>query len=147
MGKLNSLPQKIAERRIYRPLMIIPGDVAVGRMLGLEQVGSNEIPLRKLAAIVDSRLFSPFFLFLSNVVQDYLQHGYQEEGELWKYIEKIATMDLHESELKVAMKYVPKRVIVSATPYKQLYKDPGLVVRVGHAVKQIDELNHQTSHR
>ena len=138
--KRNSLSQKIAERRIYRPLMIIPGDVAVKRMLGLDHVESNEIPLRKLAAIVDSKLFSPFFLFLSNVVQAYLQHGFEEEEILWKYIENIASEGRPESDLKVAMDFVPKRVIVSATPYKQLYKDPALVVRVDTAVKQIDEL-------
>ena len=41
MKKANGLSQKIAERRIYRPLMVIPGDVAVNKMLRLEPVGSN----------------------------------------------------------------------------------------------------------
>lgn len=143
MEQLNSLSQKIAERRIYRPLMIIPGDVAVKRMLGLEQVESNEVRLRRLAAIVDSELFSPFFLFLSNTVEAYLQHGFEEANILWDYINKTASKDCTAQNLKVAMNFVPKRVIISATPYKQLYKDPALVVRVRDTVKQIDELeNH-----
>lgn len=142
MDKLNSLPQKIAERRIYRPLMIIPGDVAVSRMLGLDQVQA-EIPLRKLAAIVDSQLFSPFFLFLSYVVQVYLQHGFENEDDFWKYITNIASEGWPDEKVTTAMAFVPKRVIVSATPYKQLYKDPALVVRVDKTVGQIDELRHR----
>lgn len=142
MEKVNSLPQKIAERRIYRPLMIIPGDVAINKMLRLErrEIYEFEIDLRKLAAIVDSQLFSPFFLFLSSVVETYLQHGFAEDADVQKYIERFASSDCSKVAVDQAMNLVPKRVIVSASPYKQLYKDPALVIRADDKVMQIDDL-------
>src|SRR5205814_1863196 len=73
-----SLSQKLAERRVYRPLMVIPGDRVTKLLQNLGSIEKNadgqEKTLRELAAIVDSEHFKPFFCFISKSIDELLQH-------------------------------------------------------------------------
>jgi HD superfamily phosphohydrolase len=69
-----SLPCKLAERRVYRPLMVIPGDRVPILLSGQCDLGSGlEHSLRELAAVVDSPFFSSFFLLISLLIERFLQ--------------------------------------------------------------------------
>jgi len=96
--------------------------------------------LRRLAAIVDSRFFSPFFLFISACVEEYLEHALDSVEEVKGFISKVAAAKSDSFEVGHAQNIVPKRVIIWAPPYKQLYKDPALLVRVDGKVMEIEKL-------
>jgi len=122
----SSLPYKISERRVYRPLMVIPGDrisILLEGICNLDQ--GLEHPLRELAAIVDSTFFSRFFLLVSVVVERLLQHALDSEDQLNSLLLDIAAK---RDRLEKACRIIPKRVIFWTTPYKQLYKDPAILV-------------------
>lgn len=143
MRKTNSIPYKLAERRVYRPLMIVPGDRAVTMLTGkneAQDVAQPGIILRKLAAIVDSRHFASFFLFVSARIEEYLEHAIGSIEEVISDIQKLASADPNSDDLIRARNVIPKRVIIWTTPYKQLYKDPALLVKVDTQVMEIGKL-------
>ena len=117
-----SLPFKIAERRVYRPLMVIPGD-RISTLLDLDR--SLEDTLRELAAIVDSTFFSRFFLLVSVCIERLLQHALESEEQLNARLLELAAKS---EQLQKVCRIIPKRVIFWTTPYKQLYKDPAILV-------------------
>jgi HD superfamily phosphohydrolase len=136
--------EKLTERRVYRPLVIIPGDWAKDK-LGLPQppAGNEEFrdfPLRTLATIVDSAYYSPFLMFACSCVEKYVEGVFDTDADLWNYADKIAAPTALEKLLEKARNLVPSRVITWTAPYKQLYKDPAIVVALGKCVEQIDEI-------
>lgn len=135
-----TLPQKLAERRVYRPLLVVPGDrvrALLENVAGAPDEHTKEPVLREIAAIVDSRFFKPFFSLISRQIDDYLQHSIDAPKleQLWKEIEA----DDQQLEAILADK-PPKHVIFWATPYKQLYKDPAIQICVDRFTATIDEL-------
>ncbi len=135
------LLEKLIDRRVYRPLMIIPGDRAAGHFAiaggPTDHVRRQEYKLRSLAAIVDSTYYSPFLLFASACVEAYLQGFFDSSNALCDYAQRIASND-KPGIVQAAMNVIPSRVIMWATPYKQLYKDPALVVALKNCVDRID---------
>ncbi|MHB1959468.1 MAG: hypothetical protein ACYCO5_10615 [Acidobacteriaceae bacterium] len=139
-----TIAQKLAERRIYRPLVIIPGD-RVGKLLD----GTREYPYgagipdaapRALAAIADSSFFAPFFLFVSWIIERMLEHAFDDEAAVEGYILDVGTGAKRVPSLDSA---TSQRVLFWATPYKQLYKDPALLVRVSEkAIATLDDIGH-----
>lgn len=122
------LAQKLAERRVHHPLMVIPGD----RVSDLDlRPGEKklETTLRELAAVVDSRYFSRFLLFVSWCIEQLLEHGFDTEGAVDNYI--INQIVPAEAFLKWSYNQpASRKVIFSVMPYKQLYKDPTVLVCV-----------------
>jgi len=140
-----SLPCKLAERRVYRPLMVIPGDRIRLLLQGEGNFDASlEHPLRELAAIIDSHHLSSFFLLLSVVIEKLLAHAIDSEKDLNAFLAKLA--ENHE-RLRSVTKVIPKRVIFWTTPYKQLYKDPAILVCAGDVTatvtKTIEELQEE----
>ncbi len=140
-----SIAQKLVERRVYRPLMIIPGDKIQTLLQGVHTVnGENrEIVLRALAAIVDSPYFATFFCFISWCIEKLLEHALDSEKSVNEFVNSVCEND--ELLQWAAELMPPKRVIFWTTPYKQLYKDPALLVRVGNRVNTIDGLRDEPS--
>jgi len=136
--------EKLIERRVYRPLVIIPGNWA-GEKLSLPEARgwgdrADDFPLRTLAAIVDSAYYSPFLLFACSCVEKYLQGVFDTDLDLCHYIQRISEEDPNAEIVQEASRLVPSRIITWTTPYKQLYKDPAVVVAVDGFVGQIDEV-------
>lgn len=141
--------RKLIERRVYRPLLIIPGDRAAERSSDFHKGGNagedcpemnrTEYKLRTLATIVDSPYYSRFLLFVSASIERYLQGLFNTREELRNHVLSV----IDDGDLvRKAMAVVPSRVVIWTTPYKQLYKDPALVVALQGWVGQIDELKH-----
>lgn len=136
--------EKVIERRVCRPLMIIPGDWAaeklpLPRSSGRERKGA-EFPLRTLAAIVDSAYYSPFLLFVCSCVEKYLESVFDSDRELVEYAEGIISAKQSSGLITKATNQIPSRVIVWTVPFKQLYKDPAVVVALNGCVGQIDRV-------
>jgi len=135
---------KLIDRRIYRPLMIIPGDRAANhfKFSGMteNQKNSNEYRLRTLATLVDSTYYSPFFLFVSECIEKYLQGVFDSTKSFCKYAEDMVSESDTPELTSRAMNLAPSRVIIWTTPYKQLYKDPAIVVSLEGWVGQIDKI-------
>jgi len=120
-----SMVWKLVERRLFRPLLIIPGD-RVPALLGNGSSSPDEHQLRWLAATVDAPFFQPFFRAVSAAMQCVLEHS------LPRTVDQVAKW---LSELDK----IPKpsnKVIFHTTPYKQLYKDPKILVAVSSPVSQ-----------
>jgi HD superfamily phosphohydrolase len=136
-----SIPQKLAERRIYRPLMVIPGDRVRSLLKNLGQIpditgGSMEPVLRELAAIVDSEQFKPFFFLISKYIDKILEHSCDPES-----VNSLTEAIKGEEKLqKLIDDCPPKRVVFWAMPYKQLYKDPAILVCIDERVSDLDRL-------
>jgi hypothetical protein len=121
-----SLPCKLAERRVYRPLVVIPGDRLPVLFKGIYNPGDElEHPLRELAALVDSTYCAPFFLLISALIEKLLQHAIESEDAVNAVLKSILS---DNERLSHACDAIPKRVIFWTTPYKQLYKDPAILV-------------------
>jgi hypothetical protein len=137
----HSLPQKLIERRVYRPLMIAPGnriDILLEGVCSPGDMKEREGMLRALAAIIDSRYFSPLLMLASWCIEKLLEHALADEEDVDRFIGQVSTSP---ALLEWAIKDIrPKRVIIWTTPYKQLYKDPALLVRVAEKVATIEEL-------
>jgi hypothetical protein len=133
--------EKLVDRRVYRPLVIIPGDRAATHFKfssrDIDARRGREFNLQTLGAIVDSTFYSAFLLFVSSCIEDLLVGVIPSEQEL---IGRIKGLDNSPAALDSAMNLVPSRVIIWTTPYKQLYKDPGVVVALSDVVERIDEL-------
>jgi hypothetical protein len=141
------LIEKLIDRRVYRPLLIIPGDRAVLHFKlpsrgndGSAANDGDEFQLRTLAAIVDSERYSSFLLFVCSCIEKYLEGVFDSVGSLCKYAKVIGDANSQEDLVKRAMAVKPSRVIIWTTPYKQLYKDPAVVVALEGCVGQIDEV-------
>jgi hypothetical protein len=122
-----SIAQKIVERRVYRPLIVMPGDQIANLFAGMS-TDFEEKALRELAALVDSRYYSEFICFMSWCIENILQHGFHDVDDLRSYIDRTRRNDVL---LSAARQRIPRRVIFSALPYKQLHKDPKILIRVG----------------
>jgi HD superfamily phosphohydrolase len=133
--------QKLAERRVCRPLVIIPGDWAE-KQLSLHKVSNcdPDFPLRTLAALVDSAYFSPFLLFACSCVEKYLEGIFDTDDDICSFAERIAAADAPVQVVENARNLIPSRVIAWTMPYKQLYKDPAIVVALERCVDQIDKI-------
>ncbi|MEX2181884.1 MAG: HD domain-containing protein [Gemmatimonadaceae bacterium] len=134
------LARKLIERRIYRPLMILSGDQAFALLKGADAANSpieeREEWLRRLGAILDSQYFAPFLCTACWLVERLLDHSFESMQELEQFVDGTLT----PPDPKWMRDVLPRRVILWTTPYKQLYKDPGIVVRANEAVGRIDEL-------
>jgi hypothetical protein len=115
--------------------MIVPGDRAP-LMLG-QQTAPAEQVLRTLAAVVDSRRFAPFFHFVSTCVELLLQHRLPSVERVVDYVELLRKSPLLGAAMTIPP---PKRVIIWTTPFKQLSKDPALLVRVNGQLRQLDQV-------
>lgn len=131
-GTHQSLAVKLAERRVYRPLVVMSGDRVPILLKNMGSPGDtahndfrNEQMLRELAAVVDSTLFSRFFLLISLAIEGFLQHGFASKQELNERLQQLAE---NSGDLRAATQQISKRVIFWTTPYKQLYKDPAILV-------------------
>ena len=138
-----SLIQKLIERRVYRPLMIIPGDRAANHIAAMGKAepnsSDNEHRLRTFATILESAYYSPFLLFVSACVEKYLQGYFDSDTDVAKYGAAIVADESSDGAAR-AMALVPSKVIIWTTPFKQLYKDPAVMVATKDVVVRIDEL-------
>jgi hypothetical protein len=136
-----SIAQKLAERRVYRPLVVIPGEKVPALLDGVGgRAQDRESLLREFAAVVDSPYYSRFFLFTSWCIEKLLEHAFQTEQALEDFVLKTCKND---GLLTWAGNLIPKRVIFWATPYKQLYKDPAILISIQNQVCTIEDLAHQ----
>lgn len=144
---------KLIDRRVYRPLIIIPGDRAnafdfsgwqsnkLGKSESEYLAEKTEYNLRTLATIIDSTYYSPFLLFVSACVEKYLQGVFDTDDDLCDYTQKIFADGNRDNLVKQAMELIPSRIIIWTTPYKQLYKDPAVTVALDEKLSYpIDEL-------
>ncbi len=133
--------QKLIERRLYRPLLMLPGDEAC-RLLRNSHEREYEVPneeerLRLLGALLDSSYFSPFFCLICWCVERLLDHSLESVEEIDRFLREEV---IAKHKVDWVRQVVPARVILWTTPYKQLYKDPAIVVRADEHVGQIDHL-------
>ncbi|PYS24575.1 MAG: hypothetical protein DMF72_04995 [Acidobacteria bacterium] len=143
VSPLRTIPWKLAERRMYRPLMLISGDRVPKLLSGVCNMQESLAPtLRELAAVVDSTYYSSFFLFLSWCIESLLQHSIDGDSGLDSYIGEVVE---NEELLTRSALVIPKRVIFWTTPYKQLYKDPALLVRVADQLVTLENLPNNES--
>ena len=61
--------QKLAERRVYRPLMMLTGNQALAEICSHTSGVDSELKLRTLASILDSDRYLAFFLFAAGLVK------------------------------------------------------------------------------
>jgi HD superfamily phosphohydrolase len=133
--------EKLTERRVCRPLVIIPGDWAYEKLSLVKPPNSErDFPLRTLAAILDSAYYSPFLLFVCSCIEKYLEGVFDTDIELCSYANKIGNGETVPDIVEKARNLIPSRVIVWTMPYKQLYKDPAIVVALAKCVGQIDSV-------
>lgn len=125
----HELARKFAERRVYKPLLSIPGDrVAHVIRATIEKRGGAEEPvIREFAALLDSRRYAPFLRDVEWAIERLLSHA--------------ITLPQALSEIQTGSegRYpgrppVSSRVLFWASPYKQLYKDPS--IRITYAVRR-----------
>ncbi len=136
---------KLADRRVFRPLVIIPGDRAARHFQITRPNWSNiairEYCLRTLATITNSERYKPFLLFASNCVERYLTGFLETDEALDKYVCAVAAHDSDPALVVAALSSAPSRVLIWAPPYKQLYKDPAIVVSLAqNRTARIDSL-------
>jgi hypothetical protein len=142
--------EKLIERRVYRPLMVVPGDRVVERLPFRRQGGDgadfekedrNEVFLRTFASIIDSAYYSPFLLFVCYCVEKYLEGFFDQAAELCDFaIKRVAGETVVPEFVDKARHLIPSRVLIWSSPYKQLYKDPAVVVSLDGCVGQLDEI-------
>ncbi len=125
------LIQRVAERRLYRPLMVIPSDRLAAFLnlkvtLGEEtdRRRGDELKRRAFAAMIDSQFYSPFLLFVSDCIENLLRYCITDQ-QIWGLFKAIAD---NTTSARDFMACAPKRVILWTTPYKQLHKDPRILV-------------------
>lgn len=133
--------RKLIDRCVYRPLLIIPGDRAANHFIrSNHESRSSEYCLRSLATIIDSRYYSSFLLFVCACVEKFLQGVFANEKELCTFAQTHIELSENHDYIKKAMEVTPSRVVLWTSPYKQLYKDPALVVALDGFVDRIDNL-------
>jgi hypothetical protein len=123
--------------------MVIPGD-RVGLLL--RDLGSfeseREHPLRELAVVVDSTFFSRYFLLISAYIEKFLQHAFLSEKDLDDHFAKHISRTPRFGSQGIPF---PKRVIFWTTPYKQLYKDPAILVEAQGIIATVEQLHRRKS--
>ncbi|MBI5818053.1 MAG: HD domain-containing protein [Verrucomicrobia bacterium] len=152
LGEARRLVLKLSERRVFRPLMIVSNERAgevlefQGRTVSPQQTNKedSEFLLRILGALVDSTYYSPFLLFVSACVEKYLDGVFDDDLAVCNHVDQILRHGEGSILIAEAMKIVPSRVIIWTTPYKQLYKDPALVVAMHEHTGRIDEVGVDT---
>lgn len=161
-GDESALPTKLVERRIYRPLIIIPGDRVTELLSGtsfphrrLLAGAPKELPdetgygLRELAAITDSRAFADFTAAVSYWIEQLLEHRAataEEQGDRARYnIKTLLANAIADRAYRRALRNQrPQRVIIWTIPYKQLYKDPSLLVAAktqAHSIELLAQMD------
>lgn len=140
LGDADKVLVKLAARRLYRPLMVVPGDRARYILPDEHRLqndsATNEVIGRRFSTLIASPMFAPFFLFISECVELLLQHAFSDMASLLTEVRKIATNPIR---LAKAMNCLPRGVIIWSNPYKQLYKDPGMAVLMGSSVARLDQ--------
>lgn len=141
---IRALPTKLAERRIYRPLVIIPGDRVKNLFKG-DEYHDSEYGLRELAAIVDSPAFAEFQFAVSWLIQQLLDHAIasetEKDGREAYGVHAILTRAIDNAQARDRLRAKrPERVIFWTLPYKQLYKDASLLVAAEHEAQSIEQL-------
>lgn len=129
---------RIAERRLYRPLIVIPGDRV--HLLTAEKTprkDDNDEIARRLGALLNSSYFSRFLLAMSAIVEQFLRGFFDTENHL---IEAVTQL-LDDAKSLNPDSFRSAGVIIWTTPYKQLYKDPALTVRYRGWVSKLHLLN------
>ncbi len=141
--------QKLIDRCVYRPLLIIPGDRAAGHFWqasgSKDDSVNNEYNLRSLATILDSRYYSAFLLFVCACIEKFLQGAFSSDEALCAFAQTCVQNSKDVGYIEEAMHVIPSRVVLWTTPYKQLYKDPEVVVALDGRVERIDYLKNYTS--
>src|SRR5438552_14884076 len=100
--------EKLTERRVCRPLVIIPGDWAYEKLsLVKPQDTDPDFPLRTLAAIVDSAYYSPFLLFVCSCVEKYLEGIFDTDAELCSFANKIGSGEAPSHIVEQARNLIP----------------------------------------
>jgi hypothetical protein len=147
------LATKLAERRLFRPLLVIPGHRASALINGASQRHNEQDydnSLRELAAILDSRAFAPFIHVVSAAIEALLRHEFSDIDlespstspySLAGFLRSFATSERART--------VPPshRVLFWTLPYKQLFKDPAIVVTFRSIARRLDELNRLDENR
>ena len=94
---------KLVDRRVYRPLVIIPGDRAARHFQiarpSWSSINEREYRLRTLATIVNSKRYEPFLLFASECIEEYLLGTIEDDKCLKRCIARI-TADSSEPHSK-----------------------------------------------
>jgi len=130
-----SIAVKVIERRLYKPLIMITGDM-IAQVLDTGE-DDLESTIRTLAAIIDSRYYSEFFRLVERGVEALLTHALS-------YEELAAQSQVGHSFGATDQPQPSKRVIFWALPYKQLYKDPSMKVSIrGEGLLTIEEYARQ----
>lgn len=136
------LSRKLSERRLFRPLMIVPGHRTAKLMA--RSFATDENNLRELATIIDAPVYAPFFNVIATTVEGLLRHEFitddidQDEappGSAAAFLEQFTSSD--------AASNVPPshRVLFWTLPYKQLFKDPAIVVTTpGGQPRSLDQI-------
>jgi HD domain len=139
-SEAQGIAQRLAERRMFKPLALISADKLPALLKGIAFPNDGDSLPREIAAITDSTYFSPFFLFCSWCIEKLLEHAFESELDINKFIQDRVLTDADLRGWCRSKNVIPKRVIFWVTPYKQLYKDPALVVCVDGVVKPVDQL-------
>jgi len=151
LADAHRLFEKLIERRVYRPLMVVPGDRVVGRLPFRRQQGDNdrdpekqdrnETFLRTFAATIDSAYYSSFLMFVCHCVEKYLEGFFDDATDLCDFaLDRVAHKSADSEYVQKAQHFLPSRVLIWSSPYKQLYKDPAVVVALDGCVGQLDEI-------
>lgn len=122
------IAQKLAERRLYKPLIMMPGDSIHG-LLG-ESPGQIEAIIRELAALLDSEFYDGFFREIERSIEALLTHSVSRQ-EITQRFDELTRAESALIELQD--RPASKRVIFWALPYKQLYKDPSIRISLRDA--------------
>jgi len=147
-GPTQQLARKIAERRLFRPLMIVPGHrvaILLGDSFDVNEKGKRDKNLRELASIIDSDGFAPFFRVVAATIEALLRHEFTDieiektaapkSGSLEAFMLQFTTSE------RAAIVPANHRVLFWTLPYKQLFKDPAIVVTSAPGpVHSLDEL-------
>lgn len=126
---------KLGERRIYRPLMLLPGDNLLELLAGPSAFAGTEEVLREFAAVMDSELYDPFLRTVERYIEAILAHGTTLPD---------LTMALRTADTALVPATVPSsEVIFWQLPYKQFYKDPQVRLLNEGSVNTLDELGQE----
>lgn len=143
------LAQKVVERRVYKPIVMIPGDRIKNLLrstdfngpnpklfLGVDEEERKEQHYRLLAALIDSNYYSVLLNHAACCIERLLKHTISGVTDLehWAKDPSIRWKDVALS----------KRVIFWAPPYKQLVKDPEVWLQANKKVLRLQDINRNS---